>query len=390
MEGIIRILKGNRPMAFLNIAVLLLSFHYFLTVYINSSFLSTFLNQKEVGLMYTAASFATLVAFIIYPWITRRIGNFWCIALFSLLELAAVVGLAMASTPRVLIALFIAHQTIPPLLSLALDVILEKISKQETLTGSIRGIFLTASNIALVLSPLLAGFLISRGNFNEVYFLSSLMILPFIFIMFVSFKDNTTETSSTHPARVALLFSDPDIRSVVIANFLLQFFYAWMVIYTPLYLNQYVGFSWESIGLIFTVMLLPFLLFELPLGRLADKKTGEKEFMLIGFALMAASTYLLTSHTSPSLFWWMAVLFLTRTGAAFVEVTTESYFFKQVDARASGLISVFRSTRPLAYLVGATAGAGILSLGSFNSLFFTLSLLMASGMLVSFMMNDTK
>lgn len=390
MEGILRIFKGNQPLVHLNIAAVFLAFHYFLTVYINSSFLSTFLDQKNIGGLYIGASFATIFAFFFYGPLARKLGNFWCIATFSLLELIAIVGLALAKMPSLLIVFFVAHQTIPPLIALALDVVLEKISKQEALTGSVRGIFLTASNIALALSPLLASFLIARAGFNSVYILSALTLIPFILIMAIMFRHRETEISTLQPSKIGLLFLNPNIRSVVVANFLLQFFYAWMVIYTPIYLNYYIGFSWEKIGLIFTVMLLPFLLFELPLGRLADKKTGEKEFMLIGFLLMATSTYLMTIHASPSLLWWMAALFLTRTGAAFVEVTTESYFFKQVDARASGLISVFRSTRPLAYLIGAATGSLLLVFLPFSTLFFALAIVMACGVLVTLGMTDTR
>ncbi len=390
MEGILRIFKGNQPLIHLNIAAVFLAFHYFLTVYINSSFLSTFLDQKNIGGLYIAASFVTIFAFFFYTPLARKFGNFWCITTFSLLELIAIAGLALAKTPSLLIVFFVAHQTIPPLIALALDVVLEKISKREALTGSVRGIFLTASNIALVLSPLLASFLITRAGFNSVYFLSALTLIPFILIMTMMFRHRETEASTIQPSKIGLLFLNPNIRSVVIANFLLQFFYAWMVIYTPIYLNHYIGFSWEHIGLIFTVMLLPFLLFEFPLGRLADKKTGEKEFMLIGFLLVAISTYLMTMHVSPSLLWWMAALFLTRTGAAFIEVTTESYFFKQVDARASGLISLFRSTRPLAYLVGAATGSLLLVFFPFSALFSVLAVIMACGVLVTLGMTDTR
>ena len=54
--------------------------------------------------------------------------------------------------------------------------------------------------------------------------------------------------------------------------------YAWMVIYTPLHMLD-LGFTWEEIGQIFTIMLIPFVLVEYPAGWLADKYIGETEMM---------------------------------------------------------------------------------------------------------------
>ena len=68
-----------------------------------------------------------------------------------------------------------------------------------------------------------------------------------------------------------------------------------MVIYTPIYLHEHIGLPWSDIGIIFTIMLLPFVLFEFPAGKLADGKWGEKEPPIIGIILIAVSTALCRS-----------------------------------------------------------------------------------------------
>ncbi len=123
-----------------------------------------------------------------------------------------------------------------------------------------------------------------------------------------------------------------------------------MVIYTPLHL-VHLGFSWADIGIIFSIMLLPFLFFELPLGPIADKYTGEKEIMAIGFIILGLSTISLSFITSSNLFVWAILLFATRTGASFVEVMSETYFFKQVTGSRIHAISFFRLTRPIALII---------------------------------------
>jgi len=43
-------------------------------------------------------------------------------------------------------------------------------------------------------------------------------------------------------------------------------------------------------------------------------------------------------------------MFITRIGAACIEATTESYFFKQVTSRDSALVSAFRMLSPFAQI----------------------------------------
>ena len=107
----------------------------------------------------------------------------------------------------------------------------------------------------------------------------------------------------------------------------------------PIYLNQYVGFTWDKIGIIFTIVLLPYMLFEFPLGKLADRWLGEKEFLIIGFVIMAGATGALTFITSTSIVVWTIALFMTRVGGSFTEIMSETYFFKQIDDGDVNIIS---------------------------------------------------
>jgi MFS family permease len=111
------------------------------------------------------------------------------------------------------------------------------------------------------------------------------------------------------------------------------------------------GFGWQDIGIILVIMLLPFPLIQYPLGRLADRKYGEKEIMLAGLALMGISTICLAFITTPNIALWAIGLFITRVGAAAAEVMMETYFFKTVSPRDSAALGVFRITRPLSYFI---------------------------------------
>ena len=102
-----------------------------------------------------------------------------------------------------------------------------------------------------------------------------------------------------------------------------------MVIYTPIYLHEYIGFGWDKIGIIFSIMLLPFVILDFPLGKLSDK-IGEKKMLMAGFLIMTSSVLAIPLMTEPLLWLWAVILFMTRVGAATIESLSESYFFKVI------------------------------------------------------------
>lgn len=161
-----------------------------------------------------------------------------------------------------------------------------------------------------------------------------------------------------------------------------------MIVYTPLYLHEVVGFTWAELGIVFAIMLLPFVIFEWPMGLIADKLYGEKEIMSIGFFL-AGLSLLVMPFLPGALILWATVLFVSRVGASFVEISTESHFFKHVDSRDSGLISIFRLARPTGIIVGASLGVLSLELFSFEKIFFLLAFIVFLGLKESLYIKDT-
>jgi len=150
-----------------------------------------------------------------------------------------------------------------------------------------------------------------------------------------------------------------DIFHISSAQFFLRFYFSWMVVYMPIFLNQVIGFSWVEIGVILFMMIIPYILIEYPAGIIADKYLGEKELLILGYIITGCSTIAIFFLDSKSLFVWGALLFVTRIGCAFIESMTESYFFKQIGGDDTSILSIFRMLRPLAYTVGPFS-AGIL------------------------------
>lgn len=370
---------------------LLVSFHYFIIVYINSAFLSEYVDARDLSLLYIAGSVSSIVIFILFGRIVRRIGNYRLMILFSFFEIAALSGLAFGQGAAIVIASFLAYLAVSPAIYLNLDIFLERLTRNERMTGGIRGMFLTMQNIAQVACPLLLGFLLPGTDYRLLYLISiGFLCAGLALVMARLRRFDDAEYRPRTPWRSALyVFRHPFLYDAFAAQFLLRFFYAWMVIYTPLYLYKDLGFSWPEIGIMFSIMLMPFLLLELPLGRAADSRFGERDMMISGFALMAVAV-LSMPFLPPSFAFWAAILFVSRVGAACVEMATESYFFRHVDGSRADMIGLFRMARPVTYIAAAGVAAASFGFLSLQWSFLVLAAAMAWGLTYAFALRDAR
>lgn len=158
----------------------------------------------------------------------------------------------------------------------------------------------------------------------------------------------------------------------------------------PIYLQHHIGFSWAEIGIMFTIMLIPFVLFEIPVGELADYKYGEKEFLVIGFVILALSTAFMSLITVKVFWIWTSILFISRIGASLVEASSESYFFKHVNEKSTDVISFFRVDRPVAFMVAPVVATVSLQLIPFQYIFIIFGIILTLGIKYSLSLDDTR
>jgi len=344
---------SNRRMKAVYWGGFLLAAHYALIAYLNSSLLGQFVNNNALDVLYIVGSILGITLLSLAPFLLRKYGSLKTFLFFVVLEMLAIFGLGVANSKALVIILFIVYLSADAILYFCLDVNLEQETKTEGTTGGKRGAFLSVQNVAWVLSPLALTFLAAPDAFGRIYLLSGTALIP-LFIIAVLFFRNIKETDMAESRIIPTLRSlwkGGDQARIIGVQFMLNFFYSWMMIYLPLLLNKEMGFSWPKIGVMFVIMLVPFLLFELPAGILSDKKLGEKEILTFGFLIMFLATAIIPFLTTTSFLIWSLVLFATRIGASFVEISSETYFFKHVKEENTGLISLFRITKPFAFVV---------------------------------------
>lgn len=367
------------------------SFHYALVIYINSSFLSKFYSEAQVSSLYIIGSILDTILLLNASKILERFGSYRFTIYAITLEFISTVGLMLSKTSFWASAFFLIHVFTISLILFNLDVFVESVSKDESQTGEIRATYLTITNITITLAPIFVALLVFDSDYSKIYLIGSLFLLPLYYYL-RRFK-NLAHSPLKHirvKETISEYIKNRDLFDIFISQSLLQFFYGYMVIYVPIYLSRYVGFSWSEIGIMFTIMLLPFVLFELPIGEMADSKYGEKEFLTIGFVVIGLSTIFIGFITAKVFWIWTTVLFISRIGASFVEISSESYFFKHVNQEKTDFISFFRISRPISFIAAPLVATVSLEFIPFQYVFIIIGGIMILGTHYSLRLNDTK
>jgi MFS family permease len=341
--------------------------------------------------LYAISAATTIVSMLYMPRLLTSIGNRIATLLFGFLFFLSLTMLAFGNQGFIVIPAFILYFISLNFIVATLDIFIEDFSKKANI-GGIRGIYLSITSLAWVVAQIISGSIINKSSFRGIYLLSALFtVLGYIvFILFLrNFKDPEYKEVPLLKTMKSFI-QNKHISKIYLISLILRFFYSWMIIYTPIYLHTYIGFAWDKIGIIFSIMLLPFVILDFPLGKLSDK-IGEKKMLLFGFVIICLSTLVIPFINTPTLWLWAFVLLLTRIGAATIETMSESYFFKYISEENIDLISFFRNTGPLSFIIGpALAIPVLLFIPSFQYIFFVLSAVLMCGFLVTLRLRDVK
>lgn len=359
----------------------LFNFHLALSSYINSTFLTNIIPEKYVGVLYTISSILTLALLSKSAKILKYFGNRKLTLIFLLFNIFSLIGLSFSVDPLIIGTSFVIFTTTNTLVMFCIDIFIEHWSDKNK-TGETRGLYLTIVNLAIMISPLIASLIITKeGGYKSIYLIALLLviIMTILFMSFIKKYKDKTYTRTAFVETFKYLKKSKHMFAISMVNFLLQFFYAWMVVYTPIYLYNHLGFTWDKIGIMFTVMLIPFVIIELPIGVIIDKYNFNKKIILsIGFIIMIISTGIITFLPAYNWIIWIIILFITRVGASIVEATNEIYFFTYIGDEDASLLSIFRDMYPVAYIIAPIIATLIFLILPFKYLFITLSIIMLS------------
>jgi len=398
MENIQNFSKRINQKNLIYLLIFLFTLHFTPATYVESSFLENLVGSSKVGLIYALASITTIIVLAIVRKVVKKTGNYRAFLNALIVEFISLSILSLCLFVEintfwvaVFIIAFISGFVARSVAFFNFDIFAEHLSNNAE-KGGVRDIFLTSANFAYVAGPVLFGLLVSSDKeIGKVFVLGVILLIPIIQITRKYFKNYEDAQYKDYEFLGTLFYiiRKADLRRIFICNFILYLFYAWMIIYTPIYLHDTIGFNLSEIGIIIGLALIPFLLLEMFLGKLADTKYGEKEILTAGLIIAGLSTISMAIFSAKIFILWTAILFVTRIGASMIESMSETYVFKKVKDGGLDVISVYRAVRPVTYIFGTIFASILLHYFDIKILFWVLGIIIILGINFSLRIKDT-
>ena len=206
-------------------------------------------------------------------------------------------------------------------------------------------------NIGWLVGPLLGSLIANSFGFEAVFLFAAAVSLIALFITFfvrLSNEDGHVPHTRSFKSNVSVFIKNPRLRRTYLNNAGLGFIYS-LWDYLPLLMTG-IGATIPVIGMTKTLMGVSQAIFEYPIGQMADREIGERKLFIIGYIFATVFTIMLGFTTN--LHYFITFFFIAATGTAFLEMTRDSYFFRQISKEEIELVSVYRTSDTLPFLIG--------------------------------------
>lgn len=361
---------ATKKLTSLNIAILFFAFIDSIYIYIASTYFSEVIGSDNVGLFYLVAYAGSLLFYFFADRMIHTLGSVRVLYLFLLATLFFASVLANSNPSLWSLGILVGFIITSSIVWVLWDVLLEFFSRDSE-TGQIRGLILTLTNLGVLFAPLLAARIFSQSGFQGIFFVETVLYMVlFLYVLLVFRHDNVRPQKKLRFWQsLNELVANKPLSYSYLLSLTVFFFYSVMIIYMPLKLLA-LGFVWDEIGFMFSLMLIPFLFVPVPVGYLADKWYGEKEMLIVSLLWTAGFSWIIAWLDSDSFWVWTAVLFVSRVGVSVLETLKDSYFFKQVDQEDVDMIALFRTALPVANILTAALAAALFGIFALNSIFW--------------------
>ncbi len=375
------------------VVTLLYSLHLAIPLYINSTLLAKYFPKENINLIYILSGVFSLIFAIYISRFIKKYHNYNTTLSIMLADFVFTLLLGFSQNIYIVAFSFIITAISISALYITLNLFIEEFSEHEE-EGVVRGIFLTLLNTGILLSPLIAASALANIGFSGVYIVSAMMLIPMSILIRHYYKNVREPKYKNISFRKGIVetLRNKNIFGVMSAMFALECFYMTLVIYMPLFLLQNTTLSMQVyLGVILPFVLIPFVILPYQMGMLADKKTGEKEFLLLGLGMIAICLASIPFINSNSIFVWGGILFISRVGAAILETMIFTYFFKKTEKSDAGLVALFGNMRTIATIAVPIVGAVLLYLtGKIDYIFIAVALFVAYTIIPASKIIDTR
>ncbi|MCF7906445.1 MFS transporter [Patescibacteria group bacterium] len=358
--------------------------------FVLSSYLSEYLTPEKVSLVFLIPNLISCLIILFLGEFVRKRSLFKITIInTTIIFFSLITQIPQNKNVLLIVIPIIIYQIALMVGNILFDYYIENYSNDDT-TGDTKGKQWTIVNFMILLGPVLSGILINSFGFNITFGISALFLIGDFLILYRYFRKISVNINIDAIAKINLkrIIKNKSITKMSVTHLILSFFYSWMTIYTPIYMNTVLNLSWDKIGLILGIILIPFVIIQYPAGQIADKFLGEKELLITGGIIMTISTI--------SLFWaqdvltFTILLFMTRVGASLVEIMRDVHFYKNVSCKDLDMISFFKLQHPLGYVLGPLVGMIVLTYLNMNYLFLILGIITSLFVFININLKDSK
>jgi len=229
--------------------------------------------------------------------------------------------------------------------------------------GEFRSVFGTFANAGLFIGPVIGGFIAYRFAIRTPYIFSALLLLASLILVF-KLTDNThnstRDTKNNEIGKDDLLAvlkefrQHRELKVLALCTVSLFFWYSARWVFGPLFLHH-LGYSPFIIGLWIGISAAPFMIFQIPLGKLGDK-LGKAKLICLGFAI--STIFIIPLGFLQSLPSLLVTIFIISLGTTLVEPLIEARVTDIVPSERYGAYSgIFEFAKTLGFMLGPVSSS---------------------------------
>lgn len=365
--------------------------HYAVILYSGSTFLSKTFGEENIWIIYSISAALTI---IINLTVTRILRLFNVMKLTRLVLILAFINMLYLYFNHHFFSTglsYIIYVILADFLIMLTSIMIEDLS-QNSVTGTIRGKFISVQHFGLLLATFISSFVIDIFSFQAIFMTSAIFIFIsyFIFLFFVNNLPKITIHQKNLMEGFRKIKNSHDLRNIIYAEIGLYIFYSLMIIYIPFKLLESGIPLTTYLGVLLPFALLPFLFIPIWLGYFEDQMKDEKEILMFSFVGIILILILIAFTDSSYIWTWGLILFMSRVFASCAETSINSYLFKKIDSTDTAIISIFTSSQTFAYLVFAPFFAILTKTADLKTLFLSVSFLLCFVLVLVSKIHDTK
>ena len=222
-------------------------------------------------------------------------------------------------------------------------------------------------NVGALLAPMLAVAVATRFGNRAAFFLSSAIYMAaWLFFKYLRLSQEDKQIKPVNPRRTvralvrnaAAFFKTPGMLRAYAVNFGFYSLRAMRYLYVPIVVIEN-GFSKDTLGLVLTLGIIPYLLLSDVMARLV-RRFGKKIWLVLGFGSFAAFSAWATVATG---FPVLAIFVLWQISGALMEPVHDLLFFDNTPkSQQSKFYGVFRTSVNFPNVIAPVVGAACITI----------------------------